>query len=312
MARKLNTMKSFFDQESTCSLNFSHASQCWHVWTPEDHEIVFSCRADFEYGMNLLAICARLFPKVKIYTFQLMTNHLHIAASGSEEDIRALFEMFKRHLAKYLAAKGRNSDLSSFTINPRQLNTVDDLRNVIAYINRNGYVVDSRYTPYSYPWGANTAYFSPLAKEQLKGSRHLVLRDRRAIIHGHLADGLEELALYDGYVSPLSFCYVKEGESMFRDAAHYFYCISRNIETNKKIAADIGESIYYTDDELFAATCALSKNKFGSISLSLLSKEQKIELAKTLHYDYNAGNKQIARFLKLDRNLLSAMFHERS
>lgn len=52
--------------------------------------------------------------------------------------------------------------------------------------------------------------------------------------------------------------------------------------------------------------------KSKGTSPGLLPKDAKIEIAKTLHYDYNADNKKIARMLKLDIHILNGMFTSRS
>ena len=41
---------------------------------------------------------------------------------------------------------------------------------------------------------------------------------------------------------------------------------------------------------------------------ALLPKDAKLEIAKILHYDYNAGNKQIQRMLSLDTLVVNALF----
>jgi hypothetical protein len=44
---------------------------------------------------------------------------------------------------------------------------------------------------------------------------------------------------------------------------------------------------------------------------ALLPISAKQELAALLHYEYNAGNKQIQRMLRLDATVVSAMFPQR-
>jgi len=40
----------------------------------------------------------------------------------------------------------------------------------------------------------------------------------------------------------------------------------------------------------------------------ILDKSSKIELAKKLHFDYNASNKQIKRILRLDEHIVNSLF----
>ena len=46
--------------------------------------------------------------------------------------------------------------------------------------------------------------------------------------------------IIDGHICPLSFCSIQSGMDMFRDAHHYFYLISKNIEANAELSVEIG------------------------------------------------------------------------
>lgn len=113
------------------------------------------------------------------------------------------------------------------------------------------------------------------------------------------------MKVIDGYVSPLEFCDVSSAESLFRDAKQYFYLISRNVEMYSEIAKSIGESIFVND--LYIAAVKLAREQFSTNDLRTLDTGCKIELARRLHFDYNAGTKQIGRLLKIDNNLLNAL-----
>ena len=122
-------------------------------------------------------------------------------------------------------------------------------------------------------------------------------------------DGMKEPPLMlDGYASPMSFCNIDAGEKLFRNATHYFREISRNVEASKRIAAEIGERLYYNDDDLFAVVLRICKEQYKLPSPGMLSSQAKIEVAKQMHFDYNAGNKQIARILKMDRAVVDSLF----
>ena len=112
----------------------------------------------------------------------------------------------------------------------------------------------------------------------------------------------------DGYVSPISFCDIDTGESLFRNARQYFIRISKSVESYKDIADVIGESIYYTDDDLFMVAKQISSAQYNEPRLPLLPYDSKIKIAKTLHFNYNASNKQIQRLLSLDAVVVSSLF----
>lgn len=133
-------------------------------------------------------------------------------------------------------------------------------------------------------------------------------RERRDIIRSHESDGIQGPVKMDGYACPLDFCSIKDAEGLFRDASHYLYTVTKNIESQKSIAAEIGEKVFYNDNELYAVASRIASNISKQGNPALLDKDNKINTAKTLHYEYNAGNKQIARMLKLDISIVDALF----
>ncbi|MBR3075340.1 MAG: hypothetical protein IKH11_06265, partial [Bacteroidales bacterium] len=239
-----------------------------------------------------------------IVTFELMSNHLHLTLSGRETDVMALFNVIK-----CLLSKGLDEILSDWECKTRMLNSLSELRNVITYNNRNGYVVHPDETPFTYPWGANMYYFNPVAKQRFyESGKPLSFNEKRKMLASHKGDSVKDLLQVDGYVSPMCFCDICLGESFFRGASHYFNEISRNIESQKDIASEIGESIFYTDDELFRIVLRWSKDKYDTFKPSLLPKEAKIELANKMHSEYHSGNKQIQRILNLPASVVAGMF----
>jgi len=94
---------------------------------------------------------------------------------------------------------------------------------------------------------------------------------------------------------------------MFRDSSHYFNALSKNVESNKQIAKEIGESVYYTDDELFSVIVKHSNENYSIPAPSLLPSAAKIELAKLMHNEYNASAKQLQRMLKLPQSVVMSL-----
>lgn len=301
-------MKSYYEREAECSLVFSELGECWHLSTSENFEIIFCSDDDFKAGMGIIAVCARMFPEVRIITFELMSNHIHITAASAKDGLLMLIEAAKQMLFKHFRALGRliNTDAMTYCLQP--LDSLERVRNVITYDNRNGYLVRPDHTPFSYPWGANRYYFSPDSKRlALMNAKKMTFEEIRALAHTHKADRLPEILCFEGCALPLSFCDIATGELLFRDPSQYFYLISRNVENNKLIAREIGEGIFYTDNELFSAISRMAKEKFGCASLNEATSTIKLELAKIMRYEYNASAKQIIRFLKLHQGILNSI-----
>lgn len=302
-------MKSFYDKERECSLLFEALDKCFHLWTPEDFEVIFTCDEDFRIGMGIIGIAAKLFPDINIITFELMSNHLHITACcRNEQRLREMFVAIEKMLVRFSRHSGRYINWDGFKPGVRDITTLEDLRNVIVYNNRNGYVVSPDHTPFTYPWGANRYFFNPDAQRLASDNvRPMTVREIRRISHTHTTDSISGLMSFDSCALPLSFCDVAIGERIFRDRSHYFYKLSKNIESNMAIAKEIGERLFYNDDELFSVISKISKDRYNTMSPSTASSEAKIEMAKIMRFDYNASTKQITRMLKIQQELLSAM-----
>ena len=303
------TMSDYSHKEDRCLQCFCKITPLYHLWTPENFEIIFRNDAEFRIGMGTMAIAAKCFPDVRILTFELMTNHIHIMAAGDGSRIRQMFEMIKKLLIRMAGDAGRTINWAAFKPGIRQLNDLADARNVLIYDNRNGFLVHDSYTPFSYPWGANPCYFNPDAKKRFQESSiPSTIKDRRLISHSHISDGIQGLRLLDGCFSPFAFCDIETGENIFRDAVHYFYMLGRNIENNKEIAKEIGESISYTEDELYSAVSVKCKRDYGTANPAQIPSNAKIAMAKVMRYEYNATLKQIQRMLRLDSRVLLSIF----
>ncbi len=307
--------RSFTEKENKCRRVFdwtlSKYGGVWHLCTPgEKQSIIFESKDDYVCAMTLVAICAYDCPGVHIITFELMSNHVHFVLCGSEAAVMEFFELFKKRLTRYFYSNGKRADLKHFCCEkPIAVTDLESMRNHITYVNRNNFVVDPDQTPFTYPYGANSFYFNPLAKERRQGFfGKLSIHNKRQLVHSKNIDYPETYAITDGFISPASYCLLDVGEGVFRDARHYFYKLAKEIESYREIAKLAGDSVFYTDDELFDIVRRECRQKYNGERASLLGREQKLELARMLHFDYNAGNAKIARLLKLTTETLDELF----
>ena len=305
----MNNRANYYDIEKLCQHYFDKIGTAYHLCTPENHPIIFRNSEDFKRGMSIMGIIAKAHRKVQILTFELMNNHLHVIIIGSPEDIEEFFRCLKSTLEKNLYTDGTRLDLKGLTMQLYETTSLENLRNVIAYTNRNGSVVDRHVSPYTYPWGANKYFFNTEAKCRFEErKRKITVREKRLLTKSHKYDSVKDLYMVDGYVCPLSFCDVTYAENLFRDTRHYFTKVSRHIESYDEIAKMIGEQIYYTDDDLYSILCSWAAKKYDCKVPSQLQKDQKLEMARMLRWEYNADIKKIGRLLKMDIAVLAALF----
>lgn len=290
---------------------FAKAGPIYHINSPENFGIIFRNNDDFKAGMLLMSLCSTSFQDVVIYAFELMNNHFHCVLGGDGKRVIFFYEEYRTRLKKYCTGVGNILNWDKCDCHAKHITTLENFRNVIAYVHRNGAMAYHEYTPISYPWGTNSLYFNPELKIAHRMSAERVLWETvRMVSHSHKFDDLNDISAFNGVASMANVCAIEEGENFFRDARQYFFKISRDVEKYREIAEMIGESVYYTDDEMLVIAIRLSSEKFGESRLSLLNPSVKMELARKLRYEYNSGIKQLQRILHLDESALKTMFSD--
>lgn len=281
----------------------------FHICSDENHPDFLFNDSDFKAAMNILAMSVALFEDIELYAFVLMSNHIHLLVGGSRDIVDAFFKLFVKTLSKYYRAEGKAEPVADLKANFHLVSDREYLLNVIVYIHRNPCVIDRSSSPYTYRWGSGRYYFNPEAVQRYNACRRPVtLCQRQQYSHSRKFDGVVSLFEMDNHISPLSFCLISECEDMFGSASRYLFMLTRNIESTKSIAAEIGEQVSYSDYELYSIVRKLSSTECGTDDLNCLSPSQKLSLAKKLHYEYNSSNKQISRLLKLDITITDNLF----
>ncbi len=302
---------SFRDLEQDCEYRFMRESPFWHLYTDGNTaDIIFSSNEDFKSGMNILGVCCLRSPEIKVYTFTLMNNHLHIILSGDPQKCREMFDRFRLMLKRHFIRSGRVVNLKYFKCQLIPINSLQSLRNEIAYVNRNGFVVRPDCTPFSYPWGAGAAFFSPLMKLLPSVSYDsLKVKQKREICRSNNVDIPSSKAMvYEDMILPSSYCHIDEAEAFFRSAHHYFQHISRKFEAYSEIADRLHESVFISDEEMYSAVCALGLKMYNVKNPTLLGTKERIEMARQMRQKYNASNRQIRNILKLDNSIVDTLF----
>ena len=293
-----------------CEERFDASGPFWHLYTDGTKmQNIFVTKELFEIGVAALAVSRCLLPQVRMVSFELMVNHLHLIMAGQREDCCLLFEMFKDRLIRIFSRNDLVVDLTDFNPHILPIPDLKALRNEILYTHRNAYVANPDFTPYNYPWGTGWAYFSPLVdKIQTFDLNEISLTSARKITHTRDLALVRGLRCSENRIFIPSFCDIQLGESMFTDPRSYFNALTKNVEAFAQIADRLQDSIFLTDEELFSVVCKISEDSYQTRKIALLAPEHKIAIAKELHFKYNATKQQIRRILKLDKTLLDELF----
>ena len=304
-------MRDFYKKEAECELRFRELGPCYHLCTGENNPILFHNEHEFKIAMNVIALASRLFPDITALTFEVMSNHLHFALCGDVNRIHDWFKKMVALLKQHPELKDSKEAVVSLQEKLIAVEDIDNLRNVIVYINRNGYVADNRHTPFSYPWGANRFFFNDEAVLRYESLKTLATaRWKRNTFHSNLGDNLAELYHLDGYISPLCFCHIRLAEDLFINAHQFFSKISKSVESSAAIAKEIGESVFYADNELYSIVVRKCSKQYGCKSPAMIPAEAKVLLAKMMRFEYNSSIKQISRILRMEIDTVRRMFPE--
>ena len=305
----VNYRLTFSNSEQHCMATFMNGGPYWHLCTPGQYtEILCESEEDYKFYMNLIAICAAL-SGVIILTFQVMSNHFHFILEASEEKCKDFFNRLKNRMLRYYPLSGRSKNLKQFNEKILPIDNLESLRNEIVYSNRNGYLADSKYTPFSYPWGSSYAYYNFLPGiEYHKAFMDLTDREKKALCKSRVLELPEEYRVYNGIIVPESYCNIKKGEALFRNANHYFSKISKNYEAYSAVAKALGESTVLTDNEMFSVISAKSKREHDENRPSRLSQNVKLDYARFMRQDFFASEGQIHRILALDLSVVRELF----
>ena len=300
-------MSNFRESESLCENAFASNGPYWHLYTQgQDTPLIFKTEDDFKFAMNVICQAALEFKDIVIITFEIMGNHLHLLLSGEEEDVMMLFRHIRKRLATGLRADFPQGLPRTFSASLKAVTSLNAMRNTIAYINRNGYVADQNHTPFSYPWGAGRFYFNhfPIT-EKLSEMKYV---DLRRMFRGRKPELPDDFPVIEGYVAPTAYCRIDFGESLFRNAHHYFSLIYRNVEAFNEMAVELGDIEVNTDNELYSQMSQIIRKKYGAQSSRDISRAQRLELAGILHYQYRSSNSQICRVLNLSQFEVDSLF----
>lgn len=293
-------MKDFVVKERSCDVSFQSYGPYWHVYTSgKETPLIFNTREDFAFAMNVVAQ-AYACSEINILAFEIMGNHFHFVLSADEIQIHQFWSFIRKKMIKSFPV------IKDVKLSLKPIDNLQSLRNNIIYTNRNGYVADPAHTPFSYPWGTGRYYFNDFPVEHCLSDLHT--RQRRLMFRGRDPHLPGQWKFIDGYICPLSFCSIESGMAMFRDAHHYFYLISKNIESNSELASELGGEEFLTDSELFKRLFQIIKSEYGVPQINALGTQQKIDLAIRLRREFHSSNGQIRRLLHLSQYEIDSLF----
>lgn len=295
-------MNTFTVAERQCQTAFDMCGETYHAYTSgKDMPILFTNNEELIFVMNVIALSAHKFSNaIRIIAFNVMNNHFHFVICGSSQDIEHFFNLIIVKLRRSIPLA------SKLKLSLKPITDLTAIRNNIAYTNRNGFVANPEYTPFSYPWGTSKYYFNGIVTPLSSGK--VSYRQSRRIFRGRNVILPEEWEITDGFINPTYYCAINLGMSMFRNAHHYFSAISKNVEAYTGIAVDIDDGEFLNDQELFSQVLKIVHSQYNAATIRELTNAQRLDLARMLRNGFRSSNGQIRRVLGLTQYEVDSLF----
>lgn len=299
-----------FQIGGTCQSAFDSGGPFYHVCTNGHlQDIIFTCDEDFVTAINFLAYAAWIHG-IRILTFVIMSNHVHFILAGDKKTCEDMFLSFKKKLDRYFRKKGRPGSLASFSCeDPILIDSLEMLRCEIAYVIRNPFAASKNFLPYTYRWSNGYVIFNHMVSSSDSiPFNDLKYNEKRAITQSRAVSLPDGYLVRNSCIAPECFTQWRFVEALFENASQFYYYLNKNVESYSSIAKRLGDSACLNDEELFPVACNISKEKFGDKKIKELSFQEKVSLARILHFDYFSNKKQLKRILKLDFQVLDELF----
>ena len=297
-------------RESRAEVLFRESGPFYHLYTKAlESEVFFSAVEGRKIAANYLAIAIKV-SGCKLLAYAIMDNHFHFVMEGAMADVLAFYENFRGMYGNYLSRHGKSGNIMSLA-SPcfTPISSLRQLRNAIAYVLRNPFVVNPDVNLFACPGTSANLYFNPSLKYEGEPASKLTVRALREIIRSKdtsVVDG--SIYFLDGEAQPWSFVDFRRAEAFFDNARQFVFCLVRNVEGQIETALSCGETPVLCDEDLIPHIFKLCKERFRAESPSALDIRRKKELALIVKKTFYSSNKQIARLVKLPLADVNTLF----
>ncbi|MBP5566428.1 MAG: hypothetical protein J6X57_02935 [Bacteroidales bacterium] len=292
-----------------CEIQFNHSGPFYHIYTsPLENEIIFRNIEEYIIITNLIAIAITQ-SNCRILVYAIMSNHLHFILEGTETDCLLFFELLKNSLNRYLKRHGRPYIVEQMTPGKTEITNLKQLRDEIAYVIRNPFVVREDVNPLAYPWCTGYLYFNPFLDTGGISVSKLKTRELRAFTSSRLVTNVDSSILVkDGCANPASFVDYKRAMLFFDNARQFVMNMYKNVEAQVEVAKRYGEVPHLNDEEMFSLSLKICREMFKVNYPRDLDYMKQKQLAVILKNDYGGSNAQVARCTSLSVSEVNAMF----
>jgi len=287
--------------------------QFFHIFANGDDAGNFiTSETDFDAAFNRVAVCAFLHPEVKVLGFSIEESHTHFLTAGERDDCVAFKLSYESLTKHYIVSTRGNLDDVVFELEILDIENVDNLRNVAAYVIVQATKDGKRIMPYDYRWGTASMYFRPLGSpqiwqydsdwnlHQIRRFGEFTYREKRKITHSHTFIP-DDWFVCNNLILPSNYIDVAGYENIFVSFNRYRTFLSAGKKQLQQVtdAMISVRGVSLTDLEARRVSATESERLFGKRDSRWLLPVQRMELARVLRQEYRLSIRQISILSRL-------------
>lgn len=264
---------------------------------------LFHTASQYAYGMIVMGLVTLLFD-VKIYSFSLMPNHVHMILSGTGAACLDVFDYLRQKFSDRLIKDGYPALPDDYWFKLVPIEDEQQMKNVFIYVDRNAYEKQIS-VPCGYPWSSGPLHYSLLGT-LLTGQRADTFSKRKLIeMTGSSKPIPPDWEFHPAIgLLPCSFVDNRLFLRLFKSPKEYESRLVKDYEAFVQVARTLDEVPDYSEEDYVIIVDQMLERKFSGRGLWQLSNEEKGRLAVDLMKNYDMSVPQIAQAIKMSEHMV--------
>lgn len=262
---------------------------------------------DFKTAWNYLALSAWR-AGVCVVAFILMSNHVHeLLACREAEQADRTIKLYKKLISTFLKRKYGTSRILHRTEDCiATIDTIQYLKNCIAYILRNAVCAKICPRPEDYRWSSYACIFSDRKKTASRPVSGLTFTEKRRLLKTGMDISDCPLRIdEDGLITLDSFVRSDLVEKAYRHSGKSFlYYLGCCNDAKMEYELACQPLMHVSDQDMYETIRKHVANRFHGKELSELSSSEKCSILKSVFFSNRTSIPQLSRIMGLPRQLI--------
>ena len=265
--------------------------------------MLFHTLGQYAYGMILIGLLTLKFG-IRILSFSLMSNHIHIVLEGTGRACVEAFNYLRLKISRRLVQDGYPPVPDDYWFKLVPIESDQQLRREIIYVDRNAFEWQIC-IPSGYPWGSAYLQYSRIGK-MIAGIRAGDLSKRKLEeLTGSRISIPSHWEFHPTYgLLPSSFVDYSAFYRLFPSAKDYQSSLVKDYETYVTVAKALDEVPTFSEEEATDILRNILHDQYKGRRLKELGNNEKGQIVGILAKTYLMPTTQIARVLKMSEHLI--------